>query len=112
VEVACGNEHTAILFWEQPLIMFGQHEGGIISGAGHPFDSVACGGLHTLGIRNSKVYSWGRGEGGQLGHKPEFLKTKTKKESTDFYLDEPKMININQNIRKAVCGDAHSVLLT
>jgi alpha-tubulin suppressor-like RCC1 family protein len=50
--------------------MFGQHEGGITSGSGHIFDSVSCGGLHTLGISNGRVYSWGRGEGGQLGHKP------------------------------------------
>lgn len=50
--------------------MFGQHEGGITSGQGHNFDSVCCGGLHTLGIRKGRVYSWGRGEGGQLGHKP------------------------------------------
>lgn len=41
--------------------MFGQSECGIISGNGFKFDSVSCGGLHTLGIREGKVYSWGRG---------------------------------------------------
>jgi|JI10StandDraft_1071094.scaffolds.fasta_scaffold7432238_1 alpha-tubulin suppressor-like RCC1 family protein len=41
--------------------MFGQSEGGIISGHGHKFDSVSCGGLHTLGIKDGKVFSWGRG---------------------------------------------------
>ena len=30
--------------------MWGQKSGGIISGNGHKFDRVACGGLHTLGI--------------------------------------------------------------
>jgi alpha-tubulin suppressor-like RCC1 family protein len=58
--------------------MLGQKEGGIVSGNGHIFDEVSCGGLHTLGLRKGKVYSWGRGEGGQLGHRTEHLKTKIK----------------------------------
>ena len=62
--------------------MWGQKEGGITSGHGHKFDKVACGGLHTLGIIDGEVYSWGRGEGGQLGQKIENLKTKKKEEST------------------------------
>jgi alpha-tubulin suppressor-like RCC1 family protein len=70
VDVACGNEHTAILFKEKPLVMLGQREGGIISGNGHSFEAVSCGGLHTLGLRKGRVSSWGRGEGGQLGHRP------------------------------------------
>lgn len=41
--------------------MFGQPEGGIISGNGQLFDTISCGGLHTIGIRNGEVYSWGRG---------------------------------------------------
>lgn len=49
--------------------MFGQTEGGITAGNGYKFDYISCGGLHTLGIRNGELYSWGRGEGGQLGHK-------------------------------------------
>ena len=58
--------------------MWGQKEGGIISGNGHLFDKVSCGGLHTLGIRDGSVFSWGRGEGGQLGQKISTLKTKAK----------------------------------
>ena len=49
--------------------MFGQTEGGITAGNGYKFDSISCGGLHTLGIRNGELYSWGRGEAAQLGHK-------------------------------------------
>lgn len=58
--------------------MLGQTEGGIISGNGHKFDYISCGGLHTLGIKSGEVFSWGRGEGGQLGHRPEILKKKVK----------------------------------
>jgi len=41
--------------------MWGQTEGGILAGDGSTFDLVACGGLHTLAIRDGLVYSWGRG---------------------------------------------------
>jgi alpha-tubulin suppressor-like RCC1 family protein len=58
--------------------MWGQKEGGILAGDGAIFDYVACGGLHTLAIRDGLVYSWGRGEGGQLGHPLNNLKQKTK----------------------------------
>lgn len=57
-------------------MMWGQQEGGIIAGSGTIFDSVSCGGLHTLAIREGVVYSWGRGEGGQLGHPLALLKQK------------------------------------
>jgi alpha-tubulin suppressor-like RCC1 family protein len=41
--------------------MWGQADGGITSGNGHSFEVIACGGLHTLGLKDGKVYSWGRG---------------------------------------------------
>lgn len=59
-ELSCGNEHTALLL-NRKLMMWGQSDGGIIAGNGHSFDRIRCGGLHTLGIRQGKVYSWGRG---------------------------------------------------
>ena len=59
--------------------MWGQAEGGILAGRDQRFDSVSCGGLHTLAIRDGKVYCWGRGEGGQLGQPIDTLK-QTKKE--------------------------------
>ena len=34
------------------LEMWGQKEGGILSGNGYEFDSISCGGLHTLGINS------------------------------------------------------------
>jgi alpha-tubulin suppressor-like RCC1 family protein len=49
-----------------------------LGGNKQKFDYIACGGLHTLGIRNGKVYSWGRGEGGQLGQPVKSLKQKKK----------------------------------
>ena len=62
--------------------MWGQAEGGILAGNGHFFDYISCGGLHTLAIREGIVFSWGRGEGGQLGHSLLMLKQKKKEETT------------------------------
>jgi alpha-tubulin suppressor-like RCC1 family protein len=62
--------------------MWGQSEGGILAGNGHTFDMISCGGLHTLAIRERVVYSWGRGEGGQLGHPLAALNQKKKEETT------------------------------
>lgn len=49
-QISCGNEHTAVLL-NGELMMWGQLEGGITAGNGAIFDSVSCGGLHTLAIR-------------------------------------------------------------
>lgn len=32
-------------------------------------ESIACGSLHTIVVANGSCYSWGKGEGGQLGIK-------------------------------------------
>lgn len=93
--------------------MWGQLEGGITSGNGAIFDSVNCGGLHTLAIRDGVVFSWGRGEGGQLGHPLALLKQKRKEETTEFYVETPTAIkSIPERAVKVVCGDAHSLVLT
>jgi hypothetical protein len=41
--------------------MWGQTSNGIISGHGKQFDSVCCGGLHTIGLYKGIAFSWGRG---------------------------------------------------
>lgn len=59
-QLNCGNEHTALLI-NGTLTIWGQEDCGITGGTGYSFDSIACGGLHTLGVKDGKVYSWGRG---------------------------------------------------
>jgi alpha-tubulin suppressor-like RCC1 family protein len=74
---------------------------------------LSCGGLHTLAIREGVVFSWGRGEGGQLGHPLSDLKQKRKEETTEFFIDTPTAIkSIPASAVKVACGDAHSLVLT
>jgi alpha-tubulin suppressor-like RCC1 family protein len=87
--ISCGSEHSAALLYDCSVYTWGQGEGGIL---GHgstdssnlpkkvsSLDSVSvvqiyCGGLHTLALTDEgHVYSWGRGEGGQLGHPLQLL---------------------------------------
>lgn len=94
------------------LEMWGQEDTALLGGNSCLFDFVCCGGLHTIAIRDGFVYSWGRGEGGQLGHPVTMLKQKRKEETTEFYIDRPLKINGIKDAIKAVCGDAHSIVLT
>lgn len=41
--------------------MWGPQEGGIAMGSGYQFDRISCGGLHNIGIKNNRAFSWGRG---------------------------------------------------
>ena len=71
---------------------------------------VICGGVHTLGLsKKGHVYSWGRGEGGQLGHAFEDLE---KPSDFEIFLTKPRKIAYFLNkgiiVTKIACGDAHS----
>lgn len=59
-KISCGTEHSCVLLNGQ-LKMWGQKEGGIISGDGYAFDDIECGGLHSVALKDGEVYSWGRG---------------------------------------------------
>jgi alpha-tubulin suppressor-like RCC1 family protein len=82
-QVSCGSEHTVALTGQGWVYSWGQGEGGLL---GHgdinskttptviqslkelQIASVVCGGLHTIVLtKQGALYSWGRGEGGQLG---------------------------------------------
>ena len=71
--------------------------------------SICCGGLHTLALsKNGLVYSWGRGEGGQLGLAFNLLTN----EEGNLYLMIPKRVRTNLDgviIKQIACGDAHSL---
>eukprot|EP01135_Chromosphaera_perkinsii_P001565 Nk52_evm35s207 gene=Nk52_evmTU35s207 len=78
---------------------------GVLLGAvnGQKFRSVSAGGFHTLALSDfSKVYSWGSGTSGQLGHS----------EYTDCTLS-PLLINCLQDksVSSIATGDDFSVML-
>lgn len=76
--------------------------------------SVVSGGLHTLALtKQGHVYSWGRGEGGQLGIPIDQLNHDPK--TNELYLTTPKRIRGSidgQFVIQVACGDAHSLGLT
>jgi len=76
--------------------------------------NVVCGGLHTLATnKQGHLYSWGRGEGGQLGL-PLNQITHDKK-THEYYLTTPTRIRgalDGQIVVKIAAGDAHSLALT
>ncbi|XP_035520693.1 probable E3 ubiquitin-protein ligase HERC3 [Morone saxatilis] len=84
VHISCGKDHTAILTKEGAVFTFGSGKCGQLGHNssrdelrprlvaelwGAKVNKVACGRHHTLVLTNSKrIYSFGCGEQGQLGH--------------------------------------------
>jgi alpha-tubulin suppressor-like RCC1 family protein len=60
------------------------------------------------------VWTWGRGEGGQLGQPLRELKTRQGAESTEYFLGRPVRVEgvRGRRVRKVACGDAHTLVLT
>jgi hypothetical protein len=126
--MSCGSEHSLAVCQNQSVFAWGQGDGGILGlGEGDltskttPVEilslkqcniaKVKCGGLHNLALTSEgKLYSWGRGEGGQLGH-PKGSLTTTKE--GDIYLSTPMLISGLQGtvIEDMAAGDAHSLCL-
>ncbi len=63
-------------------------------------EKIACGEYFALALNDKgKVYSWGIGNNGQLGH------------GNKSDVKVPKIINLDDTITDISCGDMHSVLL-
>lgn len=125
--VSCGSEHSVALTEDCMVYSWGSGDGGLL-GHGNTqkltrpklvetlrnevISSVVCGGLHTLALsKKGYVFSWGRGEGGQLGHPFEELE---KPSDFECYLAKPKKIlKLAEEIyiNTVACGDAHSLAL-
>jgi alpha-tubulin suppressor-like RCC1 family protein len=128
VKVAGGSEHSLALDSTGQVYSWGHGEGGLL---GHgdcttqksplliatfvkaklSVCDIACGGLHSLALtKEGHVFSWGRGEGGQLGHPFEEL---TRANDLEIYYPTPKRIRGLEKlrIRQIQCGDAHSLAL-
>lgn len=85
VSVACGSAHTLLLDESGRVFSFGKSRYGQL-GNGQSRDAIvptlvndlegirctmiACGSAHSLALSDAALYSWGRGDSGQLGHGP------------------------------------------
>ena len=66
--------------------------------------TVACGGNHTVAVtKNGKLYTFGQGDHGQLGHGSSLLECPTPKQVTSLR---------NIHVRYAACGESHTAIIT
>ncbi|KRX08322.1 Regulator of chromosome condensation 1/beta-lactamase-inhibitor protein II [Pseudocohnilembus persalinus] len=124
--VTCGIEHTVALDFSGHVYTWGNGESGLL---GHgdcntqvvpklvdslkhlKIDSISCGSLHTVALSQGKCYTWGKGEGGQLGL-PENLLINN---NGDQFIYTPQLIQKGLEgvfIKQIACGDAHTLALT
>lgn len=124
--ISCGSEHSVALTEDRLVFAWGQGEGGLLGSnslesqhspqevkdlRNENIITIVCGGLHSLALTQSgQVWSWGRGEGGQLGHPRDSL---ISTEEGDLYLSQPKVISSFSSTRiiQLAAGDAHSLAL-
>lgn len=129
-QISSGHEHTIALAVSGVVYSWGNGESGLL-GHGDCKSSdipkkieffnaknitfITCGGLHSIAITtNGELYSWGRGDGGQLGIPSKVLEELSQKQG-DFYSATPKRI-FNEVIKNkiiitAACGEAHTLAL-
>ncbi|KAK2158775.1 hypothetical protein LSH36_164g05038 [Paralvinella palmiformis] len=120
ISVACGYYHTALVTENGDLYTFGETEDGKL-GLGHDPDEhktpqkvdgihgkvvhVSCGGKHTVAVTDTgKMYTFGDGANGQLGHGTTLLSC-----------DKPEVIKFNKKstkVRRSSCGENHTAIIT
>ncbi|KAL7384346.1 hypothetical protein ABVT39_000367 [Epinephelus coioides] len=117
--VSCGYHHSAFVTVDGDLYMFGESANGRlglqveqlanhrvpqrVQGILGRVTQVCCGGEHTVALTEENVYTFGRGQYGQLGHGT-FL----------FEVDLPKPLEhfCNSNIKHIACGENHTAVIT
>lgn len=68
------------------------------------FITVACGGNHTVAVtRNGKLYTFGLGDKGQLGHGTSWLECQTPKQVSSLG---------NIHVQYVACGESHTAVIT
>ena len=117
VQVSCGGNHIAVITETGELFTWGANRSGELGiGKCSPYVSaptrvkafrgkavtqVSCGGDFTLAVTsNMKLFSWGKGNSGQLGHGD--LQS----------LASPKKISSLDEVFQVACGFHHSAVLT
>ena len=101
----------------------------------YEINNISSGSLHNVVVMNeyfqgnyvkNKIFTWGFGEGGQLGFAEKYMNINAKSgfcispteiDITTIIKNSSKFLNLNPNlnsikITKVVCGEAHSLLLT
>ncbi|KAE8299177.1 X-linked retinitis pigmentosa GTPase regulator Precursor [Larimichthys crocea] len=117
--VSCGYHHSAFVTVDGDLYTFGENANGrlglqVEQLANHRVPQrveeilgrvtqVSCGGEHTVALTEDSVYTFGRGQHGQLGHGT-FL----------FEVDLPKPLELpcNRDIKHIACGASHTAVIT
>ncbi|KAK2839943.1 hypothetical protein Q5P01_013683 [Channa striata] len=117
--VSCGYRHTAFVTVNGDLYTFGESAYGrlglqeeqlanhrvpqqVRGILGH-VTQVSCGGEHTVAVTEKNVYTFGRGQYGQLGHGT-FM----------FEVNLPKPLEhfSNSNVSHIACGENHTAVIT
>ncbi|XP_073701545.1 uncharacterized protein rpgra [Garra rufa] len=115
--VSCGYRHSALVTDNGDVFTFGESADGRLGLSAHQLANshpqrveslngvlqVACGGKHTLALTEDELYSFGRGEFGQLG-----LGTLM------FLSDTPAAVGHFRKgrVTHVTCGESHSALIT
>uniref|UniRef100_A0A3Q1AR22 X-linked retinitis pigmentosa GTPase regulator n=1 Tax=Amphiprion ocellaris TaxID=80972 RepID=A0A3Q1AR22_AMPOC len=117
--VSCGNRHSAFITVHGDLYTFGESANGRlglqveqlsnhrvpqqVQGILGRVIQVSCGGEHTVALTGDDVYTFGRGQHGQLGHGT-FL----------FEVHSPKPLEhfSSSSIKHVSCGENHTAVIT
>ncbi|KAG9131684.1 hypothetical protein Leryth_009413 [Lithospermum erythrorhizon] len=117
--LSAGASHSVALLSENVVCSWGRGEDGQLGLGdaddrltpthvraldGHDIVSVICGADHTVAYSESnlRVYSWGWGDFGRLGHG----------NSSDVFTPQPIKALQGLRIRQIACGDSHCLALT
>uniref|UniRef100_A0A8C7I1Z8 X-linked retinitis pigmentosa GTPase regulator n=1 Tax=Oncorhynchus kisutch TaxID=8019 RepID=A0A8C7I1Z8_ONCKI len=117
--VSCGYHHSAFVTVNGDLYTFGESQNGRlglfrdqlanhrvpqqVEGIQDPVIQVSCGGEHTVALTKEDVYTFGRGQHGQLGHGTFLFEAHLPKALVHFR---------NGRVSHVTCGENHTAVIT